>query len=322
MNTNPYPWQLDSWNTLNNQIELTRMPHALMLTGPSGIGKRDFALALARRLLCHSPREGAACGECRQCLLFAAGSHPDFMLLEPEQEGKVIKIDDIRALSEFAIKTASQGGWRVMVLCPAEAMNVNASNAFLKTLEEPGRQVLLILVSHQPGAVLPTIRSRCRILPMAQPGEELTRQWLSDNTSHGADIPMALSQAGGRPLLALRLLETGLLDQLRRFETGLRDLEEGALSALEVAKIFQELPPRDLIDWFMNHVYGLLRSPQSLDSAWSRRLFRFNDRLIQVKQRLLSTTNPNLQLLWEEVLMDWKSVVDWPHQKTGLAHRG
>lgn len=322
MNAKPYPWQLDTWNTLNTQIELGRLPHALMLTGPSGIGKRDFALALAQRLLCHSPQEGIACGQCRQCLLFAAGTHPDFMLLEPEQEGKLIKVDDIRALSEFAIKTASQSGWRVMVLCPVEAMNISAANAFLKTLEEPGRQVLLVLVSHQPGAVLPTVRSRCRILPMAQPGTEQARHWLAGKTSHGDDIPMALVQAAGRPLLALRLLETELLDQLRRFEKALGDLDSGALTALEAAKIFQDLPARDVIDWFLNHIYGLLRTGIQGGGAHSMLLFRFLDRLIPVKQRLLSTTNPNLQLLWEEVLMDWKSVIDLTRSKVNIAGRG
>ena len=284
----PLPWQRGLWESLGRQIDLGRLPHALLLSGPAGIGKHHLALSLAHRLLCATPADDGACGECRQCLLMAAGSHPDFLLVEPEEAGKVIKIEEIRALAEFAMRTASQGGWRVMVICPAEAMNINAANAFLKTLEEKGRQVLIVLVSHQGSAVLPTIRSRCRIVPLAEPPRAAARDWLRGEAPAEGDVDRALDQAGGRPLLALRFLDPEVQRQLQRFDS--------------------------LVGWLQHRVYQRLREADLLASERSWRFFRFLDRLTQVRQRLFSTANPNPQLLWEEVLMDWRSVLDF-HQR-------
>ncbi|HLS98958.1 MAG: DNA polymerase III subunit delta' [Porticoccaceae bacterium] len=307
----PLPWQQGVWASLTSQIDLDRLPHALLLSGPAGIGKKHLALSLAQRLLCATPLAGKACGQCRQCLLMAAGSHPDFLLVEPEEAGKVIKIDEIRALADFAVKTASQGGWRVMVICPAEAMNINAANAFLKTLEEPGRQVSILLVSHQASAVLPTLRSRCRIVPLAEPPRASARDWLRGQAPPDGEVEAALDQAGGRPLLALRFLDPEVRKQLRRFEGALGALEDGTLSALDAARELQDLPGRDLVGWLQHRVYRRLRDAELVASPRAWRFFRFLDRLTLVRQRLFGTANPNPQLLWEEVLMDWRSVLDF-----------
>lgn len=309
--TQPYPWHRDAWNVLAEQIRLGRLPHALMLLGPGETGKKHLALSLAQRLFCMTPVEEAACGLCRGCQLFAAGSHPDFLLLEPEEAGKVIKVDDVRAASEFAARTASQGGWRVLVLCPAEGMNLSAANAFLKTLEEPGEGVLILLVSHQGGAVLPTIRSRCRILTLAEPHPAVAQEWLAAAAPEGADVARALQQAGGRPLRALRFLDGELHDLFARFESALDSLESGALSPLESARAIQDIPGRELVDWLQQRTYLRLRTPPLLGSPRARPFFRFLDRLVSVRQRVVSTANPNPQLLWEEVLMDWKAVLDF-----------
>ena len=201
-----------------------------------------------------------------------------------------------------------------MVICPAEAMNINAANAFLKTLEEPGRQVLIVLVSHQGSAVLPTIRSRCRIVPLAEPPRAAARDWLRGEAPADGDVDRALDQAGGRPLLALRFLDPEVQRQLQRFDSALSGLEEGSLSALAAARELQDLPGRDLVGWLQHRVYQRLREADLLASERSWRFFRFLDRLTQVRQRLFSTANPNPQLLWEEVLMDWRSVLDF-HQR-------
>ena len=307
----PYPWHRAAWDSFAEQIRLARLPHALMLLGPAETGKKNLALSLAQRLFCSAPGEAGACGQCRGCQLFAAGSHPDFLLLEPEEAGKVIKVDDIRAAGEFAGKTASQGGWRVLVLCPAEGMNISAANAFLKTLEEPGERVLIVLVSHQGGAVLPTIRSRCRIMPLGEPPLALARDWLAARAPDGADVERALQQAGGRPLRALRFLDGELRDQLGRFEAALGSLEAGASSALESARAVQDIPGRELVDWLQRRVYEHLHAPAMVGSPRARPFFRFLDRLVAARRRVTGTANPNAQLLWEEVLMDWKAVLDF-----------
>src|SRR5690606_26968585 len=149
------------WQQICAQQAANKLPHALMLAGPKGIGKRHLAEALAHLLLCLAPVEGTPCGKCRSCQLNHAQPHPDFLMLAPEEGSKAIKVDQVRGLIESLGKTAQQGGYKVLVLEPAEAMNINSANALLKSLEEPANNTLLILVSHTPSAVLPTIRSRC-----------------------------------------------------------------------------------------------------------------------------------------------------------------
>ncbi|MFG1488548.1 DNA polymerase III subunit delta', partial [Oceanospirillum sp. HFRX-1_2] len=139
----PFAWQQEYWNQLIGQHRSGRLPHALLLAGEEGIGKYHLARAMAAYLLCRQPAE-TACGECASCALFHAGTHPDLMEVMPESEGKQIKIEQIRKLQTFANKTAQQGGFRVVVLQPADAMNINAANALLKNLEEPGNNVLFI----------------------------------------------------------------------------------------------------------------------------------------------------------------------------------
>ncbi len=305
----PFPWQLSQWQSLERLWQAGRLPHALMLAGPSETGKLDFARTLAARVLCAEPREARACGRCKQCLLLAAGSHPDFHFLAPEEAGKAIRIDSIRALGEFAGKTPVQGGWRVIILSPAEAMNSSAANAFLKTLEEPGRNTLLVLISHQASAVPATIRSRCRLQPFPLPSRQLAVQWLTDQ-GHGGDLDKPLRQAGGRPLRALRFLSTDLAEHLATFESLVSALAERKLSPLEGARKIMNLPEREVVDWFQQYVYQLIRRQSGPDGADTRVYFRFLDRLNRARALLFSSANPNRQLLWEEVLMDWSRVCE------------
>ena len=189
-------------------------PHALLLDGPRGLGKRILALNLARALLCESPGVGGfSCGTCASCRYVVAGQHPDLQLIEPfvvDEDGEVkaqdpIPVDRIRALIEWVQLTSHRGHAKVAVIAPAESMNLAAANALLKTLEEPPAATYLILVSHQPGRVPATLRSRCRRMAAPRPTTEAAETWL---TQQGVTNPrFALAQAGGAPLLAHGLAE-------------------------------------------------------------------------------------------------------------------
>jgi DNA polymerase-3 subunit delta' len=189
-------------------------PHALLISGPRGAGKRTLALNFARSLLCESPRaDGLACGACPSCRYVAAGQHPDLQLVEPftmDDDGDVkqldaIPVDRIRALIDWAQVTSHRGRAKVAIVVPAESLNVAAANALLKTLEEPPPDTYLLLVSHQPGRVPATLRSRCRRFEAPQADAAVAQQWLTDQ---GVAAPATvLAQAGGAPLLALAMAD-------------------------------------------------------------------------------------------------------------------
>ena len=203
----PLPWQREAARGWLRDRE--HWPHGWLLHGPAGFGKRTLALYIARTLLCESPREGGACGECAGCRWFAQGQHPDFRLLEPlveeEESDKapatVVKIDQIRALGEFLQLTSHRQGAKVALIHPAEAMNAAAANALLKTLEEPPPRSYLLLVSDQPGRLPATVRSRCRAVPVPRPGTREAEDWLRQQGS--GNPALHLAQAGGAPLRAL-----------------------------------------------------------------------------------------------------------------------
>lgn len=216
-----YPWQIESWQALQNLR--ARLPHAVLLKGAQGIGKLHLALNFAQSLLCDAPiAQGMPCRSCGACRWFEQENHPDFRLVQPDalsatededaksgskKPSREISVDQIRDLSGFANFSAHRGGYRVVVVHPAEAMNNNAANSLLKTLEEPTEKLLFLLVTHKPQKLLPTILSRCLAFPVATPTPEAGTAWL---TQQGVKDPLvALAQTGFAPLQALDWAESG-----------------------------------------------------------------------------------------------------------------
>ena len=254
----PYPWQGMQWQSLLERRRQRQLPHALLLTGPAGMGKRYFADCLAHALLCESPTgDGLACGQCRGCLLMQAGNHPDYLLVAPEEEGKGIGIDSIRALIEFQSLKSQYGGQRVVQLQPADRLLAAAANAVLKTLEEPVGDTVLLLVTDRPSALLPTVRSRCQQV-LFRPLAELdaaTRQWLQEQlVEPGIDPGQLLQSGGGAPLAALALQTEGGLALRTRLLDEWLDLEQGRASAVRLAETWEKLG----IEVVMPILYGLL----------------------------------------------------------------
>lgn len=212
-----YDWCKPQWSQL--MALGSRLPHALLLAGPSGLGKREFAEALAARMLCERARgEAQACGECASCRLIAGDNHPDWITVRPEAleespddesaddegDGKAkstqIRIAQVRAVVERLGVGSHQGGYRVVLLYPAEAMNVDSANALLKSLEEPPPNTLFLLISDQPRKLLPTIRSRTRVLSFQQPPADEALAWLAQQGVRNAADALAL--CAGSPLHA------------------------------------------------------------------------------------------------------------------------
>lgn len=201
--------------------ERGRLHHAWLLAGPEGVGKATFAYRAARRLLGARPdlHEGllGASPEDPVSRLIESQSHPDLLVLEREGEGakakRGISVDDARRLPEFLSKSPSIAAWRVAVIDAADDLNTNAANAVLKTLEEPPERGVVLMISHAPGALLPTLRSRCRRLNFAPWRPERVAQFVqSASGASAADAERLAALAGGAPGRALRLEAEGALD--------------------------------------------------------------------------------------------------------------
>lgn len=268
-----YPWQAEIWRRLTD--DKRQLPHALLLQGRSGIGKFAFARTLAQALLCEMPQPtGLPCGQCLACGWFSQGNHPDFRLLESEaarvpdsvaeasgddrqknrKPSKYITIEQIRELSGIINLTTHRHGLRVILIHPAEAMNANAANALLKTLEEPPPRTLFILVSHQPQRLLPTVLSRCLKIAMPTPAPDVALKWLQDQ---GVSASSAyLAQAGYAPLDALKLCHEEYQAQRRDFLSQLA--KPRTIDPIKLAEQSEKIDLADIADWLQKWTYDLI----------------------------------------------------------------
>jgi len=241
-----------TWERLQSQRE--RLPHALLLIGQRGLGKFALAQAFAKALLCEQLQEGGlACDRCLACNWFDQGNHPDFRLLQPQalvedvdaEEGKKkasqqITIDQVRGLDDFLNVGTHRAGLKIVVVNPADAMNRSTANALLKTLEEPAPDTLFLMVSNEPLRLLPTIRSRCQVVPVSVPPAAVSEAALAADGLEQAARWLAL--AGGSPGLASELATSGRGGWLDILTLGLAangELDPIALAA-ELEKVIKE----------------------------------------------------------------------------------
>ena len=269
----PFPWHREPLARLLAGRD--RLPHAVLVHGPAGIGKVHFARALAAAVLCEAPRADGACGTCPSCHWFSQGNHPDFREILPEaaaveEEGEaeadgaraekakslVIKIDQVRAVGDFIALTTHRDGHRVLVLHPAEALQPASANALLKTLEEPPPRTLIVLVSDRPARLLPTLLSRCRRLPLHTPPRAEALAWLREQGVERAEG--ALDAAGGAPLLARDLAEPQEAELRRRIMAELA--KPGGADAMLMAGSVDRANLERAIWWMQTWVHDLVRA--------------------------------------------------------------
>ncbi|MBS0193096.1 MAG: DNA polymerase III subunit delta' [Proteobacteria bacterium] len=236
------PWLQTPLRRALDALTAGRLGHALLVCGPDRIGKRAFADALVRALLCRERVEGMACGRCRDCLLLAAGTHADLRvigLIENDKTGAMrreIVVEQIRELGAWFALTAQRGGAQVAMIDPASAMNANAANALLKTLEEPLPGRHLLLLSAAPMRLPATIRSRCQRIALQPPSRNIALDWLRGRGHDEALAHTALLAANGHPGLSAHWIESGLLDLREAVRRDLDAVAAGRAQPLDVAR--------------------------------------------------------------------------------------
>lgn len=317
----PYPWLEQAWDALGDYLREERLPQALLIHGPEGLGKRSLADAFAQRLLCQEGG-GTPCGQCAGCRLWEAGTHPHFYAVGPEEPGKAVTVDAIRALTRrFSLKP-QYSEWRLALIDPADAMNSAAANALLKTLEEPPERSLIILLSSAPGRLPATVMSRCQRLPVHPPSRAQALDWLTTRQDrYPPDVLWAAASAS--PLRALEMAGKGYPDWREKLYT----LWSGKNSAISVdpvlaAESFSAVPLEYLLEWLMQWAMDFLRlihaperesSYNALQMDTFRRLKRrdpgeicaFFDHLADSKRLLAANAQLNRPLILEETLIGW-----------------
>lgn len=351
----PYVWQKSQWDALRGRAAQRRLPQAWLFTGPEGIGKRLLTAWWMQWLQCEDVRraqhtlfnselggqsqvidqEGeshqlpdAPCGLCAGCTQVRAQTHADCLWVSPELQGGQIKIDQIREVIHFMHQTAKQGGARVVIIEPVEAMNDAAQNALLKTLEEPGDGAQFILISHSAQGVLPTITSRCQRLPFGLPDAEQVMSWL--NTLPVGALPEgitpeqaieALPAVSGAPLSLLAFLRDDWFAGRQALTQSLLALSNQQQSFAQVAASGQEWPLVArialVIQLFQQKIKQHMVSDNTAvagtldpDAKNDNLLFAFDTyrQLLSLYQLARSANSVNEVLLWEKVLMAWQAV--------------
>lgn len=265
-----YPWQLSTWAMLKQQQD--KMHHAILLSGEQGIGKQHFANTLAQSLLCQQPsQEGFACGECQSCHWFSNQTHPDFKLVSAENDDEdddkkstskktQISVHQIRTLNDFLALSSHQGK-KVVLINPAEDMNLAATNALLKMLEEPPNNAFFILVTHSSKRLLATIRSRCQQVNMQCPDSEIGQRWLKQE---GLSVSsQQLRYVGGSPLKAIQQED---YDDCMRL---VKSLMDGRLMDISQAVNFcQSIGMAKSVDVLQKWLHDLLSTTNNLPARY------------------------------------------------------
>lgn len=323
--TGVMPWHQATWQHLIRLADSGRMPHALLIHGAHGVGKQQLAEALIARTLCANPQD-QACGHCHSCVMLASGYHPDLLRVSPEEGKRQIRIDPIREVNRFVSQTAQQGGYRVIVISPAEAMNIAAANALLKSLEEPGDKTLFILLSDVPSRMLATIRSRCQQWSLPSVAFDACRSWLIEQLNSVEEAYFWWQVAGGLPLLAVELAAPEERALRHQIHDSFEQLVRGAEPVSEAARLDRQAIDailwygiawlEDLIRLGLSGQAAVLHNPdleplyrQAVKNGRVQDWFRLLDYAREQRRLLAVGANPNPQLVLEAWLVRWAALL-------------
>lgn len=328
------PWNNDLWQGLVERYHESGLPHASLLLGNEGTGKRQLAFKLAKFLLCQASdkktnKNTLYCNQCHSCRLMDAGSHPDYMICDQEAKGKQIKVDAVRKVNNFLSQTPQISACQVVQVYPVEAMNTNASNALLKTLEEPSGETYLLLMAERLGSVIPTIRSRTQRIAFHPPEADMALAWLSQRLPNASteDLALALRQCAGGPLKADQWLRDGLLSRDSLYIELMQKWLSGQQQLQDISKVLVKHDLLDTINWWTGLSLDILKLGMGADGAQISRphnaewvgqlaatvsklkLLILQKKLQDIAGRLAAGQGSyNSSLLLESLLLDWRQL--------------
>lgn len=288
----PSPWQQKTFAQWRHFIETQKIPQAILLHGAEGLAKSQLIKAMLAFLWCTAPGAEVACGVCRHCRGWAEeGIHPDCFWLKPEAAGKAIKIDQVREACGWLQLSPLNTKEKVLVIESAEQLNIAASNALLKTLEEPQDTSVIILISARPEHLLPTLRSRCYALALPLPDEAFLRAWLEKNTD-GPVPPVLPSGLGPYALLAACSKEqvTIQADILQV----LQSLFKQEIYFLTAAEKLKDYPPQEILRYVYFFIEQQIKSCVAENNIASlQHWLNLEQHWLEVKRTLLHNANLN-----------------------------
>jgi DNA polymerase-3 subunit delta' len=322
LSANSLPWLKDSQQRLHTALESGHLPHSLLVLSVPGLGAEQLAQWITALVLCESPGT-RPCDACPSCRLLRSDSHPDAHVVRLEEDAQQIKIDQIRELIDSLTTKSYRGGYKVGVIEGAEALNSNGANAFLKTLEEPSADTVLIMIARPNHRLPATIASRCLRLWLSPPPTQDAIAWLKANSPAANTWHAALALAGGAPLLALQLDAEGLAAIDADMRQCITELAEGSVDVTLLAERWVRSNPGIRITWLENwitqRVHASLgaaashqtaepvRLPAALLKPKIRALFELLDAARDVRR--FASTGMNQQLALEALLVGGRAAL-------------
>ncbi len=319
--TTSFPWHADQWRQIESYKD--KLPHALLLTGTTGLGKSAFANKLAQRTLCpdglnHQSRS------CSSCRLIESGTNPDLLIVDSSSASKQILIEDIHEVRSFLQMTSHLGKGKVVVIHDADKMNSSAANALLKVLEEPPVGKYLILTSSATSMILPTILSRCVKIKFTPPSLPSIEQWFKQELSQlntknpnkdGKDLKdsnsgaldkllqddLLLSINNSSPLSILNMLQNGKAELLHRLNDDLNDQTNFNSTKFPAYKDLDLMEIMDLLLWRTEKQILSKFNQKQVDET--KPLFALRSLLLARRSMLMRKLNINRELLLEECLL-------------------
>lgn len=318
-----YPWLEQNWRQLAAYLSQRRLPQALMIHGQRGLGKLHLGENFAQAMLCEQPDSDlSGCGHCHGCRLFKAKTHPDYIFIEPEEDGKAIGIDSIRRIMAKLALKPQYPLQRCVLINSADALNNAAANAFLKCLEEPTERTTIVLITARNAKLPATIRSRCQRMAVTRPDTAISLDWLRQQ--HIQQAKRLLQMARGAPLLAKQYAERDLLAEHDTYFNEWLLLARGRANVIQIAEKWhkqgQTVAMADVFTWIWHWSSAIIKhryqpdfdiepneALQELSNKLDlKQLYRFYDLLLLSMQT--SDTSLNKQLMIEQILIEWSKL--------------